>query len=190
MTPLPAQPAPKTKHISILPKCISKSFFYLIDEVPGIAGAFIGQNYTMIFYFFFHLGGGCSHISKIRLLFMRDEEELTSLAVVFVELFRNDLESLRITFNKAFIQNTGVEAFMCFIKKKITATAHAYLTDKQMNHSKVRDIKYEKLETQPYLTSNLFCDKETKLLTALRSRMNDSLKKISVTCMEDILTVH
>ena len=107
---------------------------------------------------------------------MRDEEELTSLAVVFVELFINDLESLRITFNKAFIQNTGVEAFMCFIKKKITATAHAYLTDKQMNHSKVCDIKYQKLETQPYLTSNLFCDKETKLLTALRSRMNDSFK--------------
>ena len=45
-----------------------------------------------------------------------------------------------------------------------------------MNHSKVCDIKYQKIETQPYLTSNLFCDKETKLLTALRSRMHDSFK--------------
>ena len=45
MTPLPAQPAPKTndQHVPLLMKNIL-SFFHLIDEVPGIAGALIGQS--------------------------------------------------------------------------------------------------------------------------------------------------
>ena len=82
-----------------------------------------------------------------------------------------------VPFNRAFIQNTGVDAFKAFIKKKITAAAHVYLTTNQAKHSKVSDIKYEILETQPYLMSSLFSDTETKLLTALRSRMHESFKK-------------
>ena len=63
-----------------------------------------------------------------------------------------------------------------FIKKKVTAAAHGYLTAKKTDNSKVSEIKYEHLETQPYLMSNMFSDEETKLLTDLRSGMHNSFK--------------
>ena len=47
-----------------------------------------------------------------------------------------------------------------------------------MEHSKVNNIKYENMETQPYLKSQLFTSRETKLLTPLRSRTNENFKKI------------
>ena len=45
-----------------------------------------------------------------------------------------------------------------------------------MGHSKVRDLTYEKLATQPYLTSQLFTNDETKLLANLRSRTHEGFK--------------
>ena len=45
-----------------------------------------------------------------------------------------------------------------------------------MGHSKVKNIRYEKLSTQPYLTSQLFDNRETKLIAALRSRTHEGFK--------------
>ena len=45
-----------------------------------------------------------------------------------------------------------------------------------MTHSKVKNIKYKQLETQPYLLSQLFTNQETKLMTSLRSRTHTSFK--------------
>ena len=126
-------------------------------------------------------------INYLQTILKRDEEELTRRVFEaqlvkpcsgdFAELVKKDLESIGMPFNKAFIQNTGVDAFKAFIKKKITAAAHMHLTAKQADHSKVSEIKFESLETQPYLLSTMFSDEETKLLTALRSRMHDGFKK-------------
>ena len=126
-------------------------------------------------------------INYLQTILKREEEELTRRIFEaqiakpcsgdFAELVKKDLESIGVPFNKAFIQNTGVDAFKAFIKKKTTAAAHVYLTTNQAKHSKVSDIKYEILETQPYLMSSLFSDTETKLLTALRSRMHENFKK-------------
>ena len=44
---------------------------------------------------------------------------------------------------------------------------------KQQKHSKIKNIKYEKLETQKYMTSSLFRNNEVNLLFALRSRNID-----------------
>ena len=114
-------------------------------------------------------------INFLQTILKREEEELTRRIFEaqitkpcsgdFAELVKKDLESIGVPFNRAFIQNTGVDAFKAFIKKKITAAAHIYLTTNQAKHSKVSDIKYEILETQRYLMSSLFSDTETKLRT-------------------------
>ena len=46
----------------------------------------------------------------------------------------------------------------------------------QKTHSKVKDIIYDGLKTQPYLKSPLFCNTDTSLLYALRSRTSDIFK--------------
>ena len=45
-----------------------------------------------------------------------------------------------------------------------------FLKDLQSKHSKIRDICYQKLETQAYMTSPIFNNEEVSLLHALRSR--------------------
>ena len=54
--------------------------------------------------------------------------------------------------------------------------AYEYLVKKQQTHSKVKNIKYEKLETQNYLKSPLFSNNESSLLYSLRSRSNETFK--------------
>ena len=58
-----------------------------------------------------------------------------------------------------------------FIKSKIRASAFSYLETLKKSHSKVKFIVYKKLETQPYILSELFSNEEVKLLFSLRSRM-------------------
>ena len=47
------------------------------------------------------------------------------------------------------------------------------LKARQQEHSKVRDIEYETLETQSYMVSPIFTNQEVSLLHALRSRSTD-----------------
>ena len=61
--------------------------------------------------------------------------------------------------------------FNCIVKAKISRAALEYLKAKQQGHSKVRSIKYQKLQTQQYIKSPLFNNNEVNLLHALRSRM-------------------
>ena len=68
------------------------------------------------------------------------------------------------------IQHAGRDAFKKEIKEKIKNAAFKYLRNIQSEHSKIRDIQYNKLETQSYLTSPIFYDEEVELLHALRSR--------------------
>ena len=74
----------------------------------------------------------------------------------FVQLVKRDFEEINIPFDLIAITNTGVKAFKSTIKNKIKEAALKYLHKKQQTHSKVKDIKYDKLETQSYLTSPLF----------------------------------
>ena len=53
---------------------------------------------------------------------------------------------------------------------KVKEAAFQYLKSKLKNHSKVKNIEYSKLETQKYLTSQLFNNTETSLLFGLRTK--------------------
>ena len=74
------------------------------------------------------------------------------------------------------IENTGIQTFKSLIKTKVKEAAFDYLKIKLENHSKVKDIKYSKLETQKYLTSQLFTNKETSLLFGLRTKTARTFK--------------
>ena len=62
------------------------------------------------------------------------------------------------------------------IKEKVRAKAFRYLQSIQESHSKIRNIKYSKLEIQPYLCSALFNKENIGMLFSLRSRSVRSIR--------------
>ena len=110
----------------------------------------------------------------------RDEEELTRRVLKaqmedpsegdFSEMVKKDFEEVGLPFDLGFIESSTKEFYRSTIKKKIKEQALRYLQNKQQSHSKVKNIVYENLETQPYLKSPIFSNEETSLLFALRTR--------------------
>ena len=64
---------------------------------------------------------------------------------------------------------TSGRGYKIYIKKQIRNAAFDELLNKQKEHSKVRDIKYEKFEAQPYIKSPTFTNDDVSVLAALRS---------------------
>ena len=90
-----------------------------------------------------------------------------------MELFKEDFKSINEQQNDDMIQNTNTVLYKKHIKAKMRISALKYLTDIQAKHSKVKHIKYPKLETQKYMTSPIFSNEEVNLLHALRSRSTE-----------------
>ena len=63
--------------------------------------------------------------------------------------------------------------FKKFIKAKINIASFKFLENLKKSHSKIKFIKYKKLEIQPYIKSEIFSNEEVKLLFSLRSRMTN-----------------
>ena len=94
----------------------------------------------------------------------------------FVNLVKTDFQVMEIPFNIAFVETTTMNFFKSSFKKKIQKAALKYVQNIQQGQSKVKDIKYDVLEIQPYLTSPMFSDEETQLLHSLRIRTADHFK--------------
>ena len=124
-------------------------------------------------------------ISSRRILYLqtilkRPEEELTRqvysaqksnpLKGDFCKLVEQDLQMIGGDVSEEFIQSCSKSVLKAKIKNKIQSAALSYLKDKQKEHSKVRDIVYNKLETQQYMQSPIFTNEEVNTLHALRSR--------------------
>ena len=88
----------------------------------------------------------------------------------FVKLVKADWDMIGEVMNEENIKISNKETFKRHIKDKIEKAALSYLKERQKMHSKVKDIKYEKLEVQKYMVSPLFTDEEVNLLYAIRSR--------------------
>ena len=125
-------------------------------------------------------------ISSRRILYLqtilkRPEEELTRevysaqkskpLKGDFCKLVEQDLQMIGGDVSEEFIESCSKSVLKATIKNKIQLAALSYLKDKQKQHSKVRDIVYNKLETQPYMQSPIFTNEEVNTLNALRSRL-------------------
>ena len=55
------------------------------------------------------------------------------------------------------------------IKNKTSKTAFVYLTSKQKEHTKVKEIIYNRYDMQGYLKTPNISNKESEIITALRS---------------------
>ena len=142
-----------------------------------------------------HLESGatpiCYVVSSRRLnyfhtIMKREDEELTKRILKaqidhpspgdFIKLVEDDFLKIGVQMDLCFVQNSRKDVFKSFVKNKIRTAALKYLQNLQQTHTKVKHIKYEKLEVQKYLTSPLFSNEETKLLFALRTRTVEGVK--------------
>ena len=109
-----------------------------------------------------------SNLELTKRIYMKQKESPTKGD--FYCMVVKDFEMIGKTLDETEIMNTSKYSYKKEIKQKIRNAALSYLTEKQQKHSKIRNIKYEKLTTQEYLTSSLFRNNEVNLLFALRSR--------------------
>ena len=73
------------------------------------------------------------------------------------------------------------------VKVKVKEAAFKYLIDKKLNHSKMSDINYSKLELQNYLHCPLFGSEEAQMLFALRTRTVRGVKNDFRGMFQDVM---
>jgi hypothetical protein len=122
----------------------------------------------------------CRRILYQQTILKRPEEELIRrvyqaqkndpLPGDFYQLVQQDYQVIGETMTEEYVQQQNRDAFKKEIKEKTKMAALKFLKDLQSKHSKIRDICYQKLETQAYMTSPIFNNEEVSLLHALRSR--------------------
>ena len=88
----------------------------------------------------------------------------------FSELVQKDFKMIEEPFDETKVCNMSKEKFKRLVKVKIRKAAFDHLIKLKNTHSKVKDIKYQKLETQTYMKSSIFSNEEVNILHALRSR--------------------
>ena len=89
----------------------------------------------------------------------------------FCELVKSDIELVGEKFTDEYIIQSSKKSLKTEIKSKLEEAAFKYLQTKQKKHSKVCNIKYNKLQTQQYIKCPVFSNAEVNLLHSLRSRM-------------------
>ena len=122
----------------------------------------------------------CRRVLYLQTVLQRPENELTRRVYMaqtedvlpgdFYQLVQQDLQVLGGGISDRYIQETSRSSFKKEIKMKIRSAAFEYLKMLQSKHTKIKNIQYSKFETQSYLTSPMFSNKEVNLLHALRSR--------------------
>ena len=90
----------------------------------------------------------------------------------FVKLVEKDLSDIGISYEEALQSDMTKEK----LKKLARNAAFRQLLNQQSEHKKVKQIKYMTLTLQPYLDSEIFKEKQTTLLTALRSNCVRGIK--------------
>ena len=89
----------------------------------------------------------------------------------WVKIVDDDLKLLDINLKENEIKNMKKENFKTYVKKKVDTKVFKYLENLKEGHSKVKDIKYKKLEMQQYMKDPNFSINNIKLLFKLRTRM-------------------
>ena len=125
-------------------------------------------------------------MNYLQTILRRDENELTRKVFMaqiknpsegdYAELVKSNFKETNFAFNLKDIESTGVQSYKRIIKNNIKEAALKYLKSKQEKHIKVKHLKYEKLESQSYLTSHIFMNNETSLLYALRTKTARTFK--------------
>ena len=94
----------------------------------------------------------------------------------FANLVESDCQKIGVLMNPDWVCVTPKYVFKKWLKQKVKEAAFNELSSIQASHSKVRDIVYYKLETQPYLNNSKFSNSDCELLLALRSHSVRGIK--------------
>ena len=86
----------------------------------------------------------------------------------FCRLVEADFSQMNIHITEEQIVSMG-GIYKTFIKNYVKKAAFKYLSNQQKEHSKIKHIKYEELQIQPYLISPIFSKSEISTLFSLRS---------------------
>ena len=86
----------------------------------------------------------------------------------FHELVSKDIQMIDLKMDEEEIKSTTKAALRHIVKKKVKEAAFKYLMEQR--GSKMRDITYDKLETQTYMNSPDFTQDQISLLLSLRTR--------------------
>ena len=120
-------------------------------------------------------------ILYLHTLLQRDNNELTRKVYEaqkqnptngdFSEIVQKDLQYLSDHLTEHYIKTKSKEALKTEVKALISKKALEYLSQKQADHTKTKDIMYTELKTQGYIISSLFSNEEVSILFSLRSKM-------------------
>ena len=149
-----------------------------------------GQSKTPLEFLYLEAGAipiryliACRRLLYHQTILQRDESELTNKVYLaqkddptpgdFADLVSKDFALIGEAHDDNSIQGANRSEYKAKIKSSIKQAALSYLKDKQQQHSKVRHIQYDKLQTQEYMTSAIFTNEDVQLLHALRSRSTD-----------------
>ena len=89
----------------------------------------------------------------------------------WVIMIQKDLEDLKITLNLNQIKIYSWSRFKDLVQRKCNEAAFEHLSNLKSTHSKLSNIKYEKLQMQPYLHEKTFHSGDARVLFRFRTRM-------------------
>ena len=123
----------------------------------------------------------------LQTLLKRDDKEVTKQILLakiehsvkgdFVQLIKDDFEAIGVPINYELFKQLPADVYKQFVKNKVRSAALEHLLQIKENHSKVKNIKYTDLQTQPYLLSDLFSNKDTEMLFNLRAKTDKNFKE-------------
>ena len=115
----------------------------------------------------------------LKTILMRNEEELTLRVYEeqeknpspgdLSELVKADFKNIGLDYNKDDVIMSSKEQYKAVVKNLTRDAAFKELKDIQTHHTKVKDIAYNKLDCQPYLSNAMFSNEEASILAAARS---------------------
>ena len=86
----------------------------------------------------------------------------------WIELVKKDFEAIDEEFNEELVKSMTKLRFKNYVKAKIEKAAFKHLIGIKASHSKLSDVKYKKLEPQPYILCPEFTNEQVNILFAFR----------------------
>jgi hypothetical protein len=109
----------------------------------------------------------------IKKVFMKQKE--SHLRGDWYKLIISDFEFIEEEIDEDFIKSIQKEGYREYINSKIKAGAYKYyMKQKEKSKKKLKNLKYEEISIQQYLTKEYFSFEEKKLLFSLRSQCYDA----------------
>jgi hypothetical protein len=125
-------------------------------------------------------------INYLKQIMLREDNELLKKVLIaqknspskgdFVTIVEKDLKSLNLTYEQVTSSQISKIQLKKLLRQYATNAAFKELTKKLEKHTKVKDIKYERLEMQQYLKSENLTSEETHVLAAVRSKCVRNVK--------------